>query len=242
MTRPVAVRADRRRPWARSVAALTAVLLPLAVVASAQRPTLKPEEKRGSGWERWADRVPVSGGIRVGVMALDGRTIENLERMTIRRPTSDLPWLCVEISSRDGRYSGRLSYRLHDAPEGLIDLEVPTEKVAELRDYAAGDLAILASLATSCDGPPETFVVAAWDPRVANDHVVVLINSRVPTTIVRASDNASTPCTPLDGVTTAFNLSCQVPAAWLEPKVELVIRMRRGRSFSNVPLHLAWPR
>jgi hypothetical protein len=217
---------------------MTLALLVAALAAAAQHPTLRPQEKRGEGWERWSDRVPVSGGVRVGVMVLHGRAIQNVERMTITLPPTEAPWLCVEISSRDGRYSGRLRYDIGSAPRGAVDLEVPTAHVEELKGYSPEDLAILAAVADNCEGPAATYVVAAWDTPAPGSAVAAFLNSRVPTTIVNPADGRSAPCTPLDGVTTAFNLRCDLPAEWLSGKVELVVQMRRGRSFARVPLPL----
>ena len=213
---------------------MTVTLSPGAHVA-AQTRTLKPEHSTG----RWQERVPVAGGIRVGVVVWQpGRF--NPRELALKLPPkpSKLPeWLCVEISSRDGRYTALLGYRIANEPAGQIKALVAAEDLDKLNTAAAEDVAVLASLSNDCrTQSPSVYLVAAWRPPKPGEPIAVLVNSRVPTTIEGAG--ASVPCTELDGVTTAYNLRCDLPANLIDGPVALGIRQKRGRGEATVPLPL----
>ena len=98
-----------------------------------------------------------------------------------------------------------------------------------------------------CDGSTGTFVVTSWQRRAADDggkageDLYVYLNSRVPTSIVSGIagqlDNEA-PCQKLGDITTAYNLRCAVPTVWVTADTDFYIRMRKGRSVTNVPLPL----
>ena len=230
----------RERHRRLSLAAIGTFFVTLATGAgtpvAAQTRTLKPERSTG----RWQERVPVSGGIRVGVVVWQrGRFDPRELALILPRKPSKLPErLCVEISSRDGRYTAFLEYRIANEPAGQIKAVVDAQDLDKLDTAAAEDVAILASLSDDCrTQTPSVYLVAAWRAPKPGEPVSVLLNSRVPTTIVGAG--AAVPCTELDGATIAYNLRCDLPASLVDGEVALGIRQKRGRGEATVPLPLS---
>jgi hypothetical protein len=213
--------------------------------ATDKRRTLKPEHRTGG----WQERVPVSGGIRVGVVVWQPGKF-NPRELALTLPKEDvrvgetdgkrrepLNRLCVEISSRDGRYSALLEYRIEKEAAGPVTAEVDTNGLDKLNAVGGEDVAILAGLSADCRSrSPFVYLVAAWSPPKPGDTITILLNSRVPTTIL--GPDASVPCRELADVTTAYNLRCDLPANLEKEKVDLVIRQKRGRSQADVPLRL----
>lgn len=202
---------------------------------------MAPLEPR-SKWERWVDEVPVSGGVIVGVMASAARSPVDLNALTVELPRSAAGPLCVEVSSHDGRYSARLEYDLGPSrARTAIALRLPTQYGSRLRSYTASELVVLARLTRKCGDPQGAIVPAAWSQTGRGDTVYVFANSRVPTDVlggVGAAAQYEARCVEVVGVTTAFNLRCAVPRAWLAPNARFVLRTREGRAFQYYQLPL----
>jgi hypothetical protein len=205
-----------------------------ATVAAQGTRILKPAHSTG----RWQERVPVSGGIRVGVVVWQPGRFNPRELLLILPDLATRPrQLCVEISSRDGRYSAQLDYLIANEPPGPIRAVVDAEDLDKVNTAAGEDVAVLASLSNDCRAEtPSVYLVAAWRLPTNREPIAVLLNSRVPTTIVGAG--ASVPCTELTGVTTAYNLRCELPPQWANGEVRLGISQKRGRGEVIVPLPL----
>lgn len=160
-------------------------------------------------------------------------------------PASDALSLCVEVSSRDARYSASLAYNIEDVEPGDITLHFPTKKKLKLSDYERDQLVVLASIADECDGTLGIYVIAQWRDPTANGElagdVAVFLNSSNPTTIavgVGGVIEHEADCRKLVGETTAFNLRCDLPKEWLAPSADAVIRVREGRTKRPYPLPL----
>jgi hypothetical protein len=213
------------------------IIVALSTVASAaaQTRTLKPERRSGG----WQERVPVSGGIRVGVVVWQEGHFKPQEVALVlpSKPAGSPALLCVELSSRDGRYNALLEYPIANDPGGPITALVDAPQLDKLNTAAGEDVAILASLSDDCRAQsPSVYLVAAWRPSKSPASISILLNSRVPTTIV--GENVSAQCTELPGVTTAYNLRCDLPAQLPTGRIELGIRQQRGRGRVTVPLPL----
>lgn len=225
------------------IAACTVLAIGVAPAAVAQEQDVPLEPKSAENWEHYAERIPVSGGVRVGVMA-DADGAFDPDTVTVFMPLSDLPLLCIEVSSQDGRYSAKREYDVAGLGDTLLRLRIPTKLKPQLSGYGPAQLVVLANLGDRCDGSTGTFVVASWQSDSLGSHVTVFLNSRVPTSIVGGEGGQlehEAPCRELTGVTTAYNLRCELPTSWITPRTDFFVRMRRGRSFSDVPLPLRVP-
>jgi hypothetical protein len=123
--------------------------------------------------------VPVSGGIRKGVLVGSPEALVVPDRLVVELPAAKGWRLCVNIESRDGRYRAELEYSLAGAPGGLTQLQVPTRYAGDLRRYRARELAVLAFVAVSCPGKIERIVPASWGGKSEKAiGLTILINSR----------------------------------------------------------------
>jgi hypothetical protein len=209
--------------------------------AQQARPRLRPDPEwvKKDNWERWQKEVPVSGDVRVGVVAKGDRRLTPTS-LLVFLPSSTETTLCIELSSQDGRYSARLPYPLNDNTSRTVQLDLPTKYARELANYEPRQIAILASLGNGCSQPPSTYVLARWDLIEQVDDLLVLLNSRLPARIRGEGPNGplSFDCLPLDGVTTGFNLSCEIPRRELAGRTSLVVEMRRGGAITRLQLPL----
>lgn len=213
-----------------------------SIDAQARARALSPLTKS----ERWLKSVPVSGGLRVGVMAIARQKRPRGDTLYVILPsTGRLSRLCVEISSRDGRYEAKLEYDISERSPGLDTLEFLPAHRREIEKLEADELAILAHVDSTCAGKVETFVVAAWEPIAAADTVTVFLNSRVPTYVIALEAKRvthETRCEDLSETTTAFNLRCRVPSSWMKSTGDFYVRKRERRgtrtSFVDTPLPL----
>jgi hypothetical protein len=196
--------------------------------------------------ERWFDEVPVSGGLRVGLMFEDETGLMP-GFFFAWLPERRVPGLCAQISSRDGRYEGQFLYDLDDSNMGRIRLAWASDHSKELSEYEPKDLAILAWAGEDCEATEGPFVVTAWSEEPTVGDPVVLLNSDDPTSLVLVKDGAvldETGCLELQGVARSFNLRCSLPNSWqdtAEAEVFVRVRERAGRRirFRDLPLPLA---
>jgi hypothetical protein len=228
----------------RRIVLLSALLQALVLnhAAAQNPPVLTPETKLVTQ----GAKVPVSGGIRVGLQTA-GRgsfpegtptAIVTLPDRAARPPAAS--WLCLEISAQDGRYAVRFGYRLPPTAQGPTTLQLSRPEIDRLRTYALEDLALLAAISSDCaTSEPSAFLLSRWKAPTPSDEFVLLLNSRVPTTIRRQPAlNGDPPlsCVPKDGDAVSFNLRCTVPAAWLDSDSTFLIQQRRGRSVANIDM------
>jgi hypothetical protein len=229
------------RPWSAILAVSAALLLLVTAFRAAdfrQVRSLEPHTR----WEQWLDQVPVAGGVIVGVMssAAPGRVDPRF--VLVDLPPRPAGQLCLEVSSQDGRYSGRLEYDVGRVRgRGPVRLYLHSEHEGRLRRYGTGELAVLARLGGRCGDHHGAYVPAAWNGRRGGDTVYVLVNSRVPTDVIGGTAGRrqhEARCLDLRGVTTAFNLRCAVPGAWIAPGTEFFLRMREGLALAHIELPL----
>ena len=241
------LRVQRRR---RRRVILASLLLGAVSAADMTAQTRRPKDPKSStppDWEQWRDPVPVSGGLRVGVMAEPGSAFNPIQ-LTVWLPETEAPALCVEISSQNGHYVASVPYDIRGEAPGPLRLNLPaSQHLPKLRAMQPQQLAILARLANSCGAvptQPREFVISAWNQQALGDTVIVMLNSRLPTSIGVGEKKieARYPCSSLAGITTAYNLRCEVPVREFRPGRRFLIEMRRGSSVNTVPLPLAIPR
>lgn len=214
---------------------------------------LESPSKLPTNWEEYRESVPVGGGFRVGVMAFSDKVAVNPNRFWVFLPplnASSDSLLCVEISSKDGRYVAQLPYEL-SGTAGPVSLEarpveLPTNHTGKLRRYAPDELAILAHISPRCGGPTGQYVVSAWHGEASPDTISVLVNSDVYTSIVGGSKYAvsfEVPCRRLKSPAKAYNRRCDIPASFLSPSITVDVRQRttlgtKRYKYYSLPLRL----
>ena len=185
-----------------------------------------------SNWEVWQDKIPVSGGVRVGLMFEDKVGNFNSSQFFVMVPKTEIKNLCIELSSKDGRYSAKLNYNLKDVEEGLQQFYLPTKYKNELSRYRSDEVVILASLNMICKQKPDSYLISGWNYPKKATSAIVYINSQIPTTLVvntkRKEDN-ELQCTELESPTIAFNKKCVIPLSILNFDSLLFIKQRIRR-------------
>jgi len=124
-----------------------------------------------NNWEVWQNSIPASTGVKVGIV--DANLIENINPKTVyvnlpEKPTSDL---CIEISSKDGRYKAQRLIPKEKLIKGINPIPWPTRYIDKLSGFSSDEITILARLSQSCDDDPEYMVASSWSPNFNSKHL-----------------------------------------------------------------------
>lgn len=216
-----------------SGAVLSIVLLLLSTCAFSQTTLKKLEPDTQSmlkAWEVYYNKIPVSGGVRVGVMAFETREKIAPASFFVKIPQHTQSKLCVEISSRDGRYQAKLPYEIRGLEPGLYELNLPTKYRNELKNYTVRDITIIAKIVKTCDQEAECYVLSAWNkPSFSSQQVYIYLNSEQYTELVLTNPRNSTKhileCETIDEpIKTAYNCVCKVAGYNLNEFSDIRIR------------------
>jgi len=193
--------------------------------------------------EEFLQRVPISSaGIRVGVLTdVIGQRIDPA-RFFVYLPAHRSRSLCVEISSRDGRYGAEMEYRLDMVVPGRITLSIPSRHVSDLRGYRSHQIAVLARLGNSCERPDGEFVVASWVADHGTERVLVLVNSPAPEVDVLVPVHGNVVrrvrCSPVrEGRAIAYNWQCHLALPHRGRRVDLHV-VATAMGDEGLPVHL----
>lgn len=230
-------------------AELYIVLLLLSTCAFSQTTLKKLEPDTHSmpkDWEVYYTKIPVSGGVRVGVMAFETRDKIAPASFFVKIPQHTQSKLCVEISSRDGRYQAKVPYAINGFEPGVYELSLPTKYRNELKNYTIRDITILAKIVKTCDQEAECYVLSAWNkPSFSNQQVYIYLNSEQFTELVLVNPRNSTEhiieCeTIVEPITTAYNCLCKVSgynlSEFSDVRIKRTIRKVTTRYFDYLDL------
>lgn len=190
-----------------------------------------------SNWEVYQEKVPVSGGVRVGLMFDQNETEFNPSQFFVNIPKTEITNLCVELSSKDGRYSAKLNYDISTVSEGLQQFYLPTKYRDELSDYASDELVILASLGNTCMEKPEFYLISGWNHSSKPSSMVIYINSAIEASLALQSADGGTAEFPFDIVNSpaiAFNKKSVVPLNEIQPTSTVLYIKQRIRKMGRV--------
>lgn len=212
-------------------------LLLLVIVnlsAYTQTKVISPNKKLlKSTWEVYYQKVPVSGEIRVGLMAFENDEKIIPKSFFVKIPQHQESSLCVEISSRDGRYEANIPYDIKSLKSGVYEFELPTKHADELKKYTLKDITILAKIGESCTSNGSYYVLSTWNkPDLNTGQLHIYLNSDQPTFIQFESGGISRKITCErieENASIAYNCSCVVPMNMLSNTTELNIQQRIRR-------------
>jgi len=182
-------------------------------------------EKRN--WEVWQDRIPISGGVRIGLMLSESMLKVNPSSFYVYVPNTEIKTVCVELSSKDGRYSARIDYSIDKLNKGVHQFLLPTKYKKELSSYKANEIVILASLNENCNENPKAYLISNWNNLNTKKNVFVYINSQIPAKLVL--DSVEFDCDDLESPTIAFNKKCKIPLDSLKETSLVYIKQRTRR-------------
>lgn len=132
-----------------------------SAVAQENLSQLKPI---GDVEETFEANVPVSGRIHVGLTARVKDKAVSTEWLTaFLGDPGDADRLCLEVTSVDGRYSGRRSYDIADLKAGAYVLPWSGAHEDDLKDYRPEHIAVLAQAKKGdCKARGGALAVTAW--------------------------------------------------------------------------------
>jgi len=225
----------------------TLIVLFLSQLVISQDGIMPNPEVLKTEWEDWVEEVPISGNIRVGLMIEK----ENPEKLSPKQFYANIPKntsgvLCVEISSKDGRYSAKLNYTIDKSISGLQKFILPTQYEKALREFSTDEVVILASLSEDCSIKPDAYVLSSWNkPDDYNQAVYVYVNLIASTTLVYEYEKENTKtneveriqseaskCESLNDPLVAYNKKCKIPFSYNDYKnssrIYIISKSRRG--------------
>jgi hypothetical protein len=209
----------RRAALALGILVLSPALWPAS--APAQPDVLRPRKDID---EVLRDRIPVSGGVRRGLLAGRADAKVDVERLSVRLPPVDGRVLCVTIDARDGRYHAAVEYDLGSRPAGRYRLALPTAHATELARYRSRELAVLAFLGGACqESRIELIVPAAWGgDEEAESGLLLLVSSLgADLRVYHTAEKRYFTCASVDG--TAYDAECVVKLPPGAGRVDLLL-------------------
>jgi hypothetical protein len=147
---------------------------------------------------------------------------------------------CVEVASRDGRYSAENLYQLPDG-SGTAFLETQTKYIQQLSRYDAKEIAVTIRLVDDCNSPKQGLIVPALLQLKASEHqpdagragrrrLVIFVNkdkeSLMVSLLKSGAEVARATCnSEPNSVNIAFTSSCSVVADLAPGGYALLIRV-----------------
>ena len=199
-------------------------------------------------WEIWQNNIPVSGGVRVGLMC--ELKANNNNNNHIKKPNEFYIWsfeyseidtdsIEIEISSKDGRYSAKFKGGDSRALKGeILPISVKSGFIyrvttnthfrPQLKEFNRDALVILASVVDK--DKKNKYLVSSWDkniePKDSNEigNLGVYINSQIPTKLTYGEKNKriEVECMELVDPAIAFNKKCEIPNINLKEKDRII--------------------
>ncbi len=217
-----------------SLAFLLAVSL---YTVSAQSIKLKPNNDYKEVWHK---NIPISGGLKVGMMYSVSAISKVQKSFFVRLPEGKYNnKLCVKVNSRDGRLFASMSYDLKLKQGGLIELEWPTKYWEDLKNYTTDKVVILALLNKECNEEEEIIVPASWNKNDISDKITFVVNSdkspKVEVFNKKSKKAKQYQCSLIaENDKVAFKCLCEVPLSEITKDCEINIfhKVRSGPTYS----------
>lgn len=190
--------------------------------------------------ESFLEKVSVSGGIRAGFMHKS-----TLERVDVHKLFIYLhhdledqdAMLCVNMVSRDGRYTAAWNFGIGKQSTGAINVELPSKYREQISSYHPDALAVLAGITKqNCSAPDIKYIPASWGEAQHSDYVLYVNSSNTDTVIGIPGQAERIPCTKIAAESTiAYDTQCTVGKDVLsEPKSIFFVRTSFGNRLPNV--------
>jgi hypothetical protein len=190
--------------------------------------------------ESFLDKVTVSGGVRAGFMyqSLLGRIDMHDLNVHLQHDIDEQDaMLCVNMVSRDGRYSASWEYALGKQPAGSIAVDLPSKYQEQISGYSPDALVVLAAVTKKdCTSTEIKYVPTSWGGMNKSDYILY-VNSGNTDTIIGIPGHAERiQCSKIVAESTiAYDTRCVVGKDILnEPKSIFLVRNNFGNRLPNV--------
>jgi hypothetical protein len=145
--------------------------------------------------------------------------------------------LCVNMVSRDGRYTASWQYAIGSQPAGTINIDLPSKYQEQMAGYPPDALVVLAAIAKqNCAAPDLKYIPASWGETGQAD-AVLYVNSGNADTVIGIPGRAERiPCARITADSTiAYDTQCVIGKEVLdEPKSIFLVRNSFGNKLPNV--------
>jgi len=190
--------------------------------------------------ESFLDTVTVSGGIRAGFMyqsPMDHVDIHELF-VNLQHDIEDQDaMLCVNMVSRDGRYSASWQYALGKQSAGSIAVSLPSKYQEQVSSYSPDALVVLAGIAKKdCASGEMKYVPTSWGEVAKSDYILYVNSGNTDTIIGIPGQTARIQCSKIIADSTiAYDTRCIIAKDILEePKSIFLVRQNFGNRLPNV--------
>jgi hypothetical protein len=127
--------------------------------------------------ERFSGNTQVSGQFLTGLALDGGTTAIDLSTIRLVYPADDAGMVCVRLTSDDGRYWAANLYKGTEQYSAPPVIPLPTSYDAQLREYGAEGLLLLASRSDSCtETSGKLLLPAIFGDRQADAPLVAFVN------------------------------------------------------------------
>jgi len=190
--------------------------------------------------ESFLDNVTVSGGIRAGFMYKSSLERVDAHQLYIhlRRDLDDpRDTLCVNMVSRDGRYTASWQYAIGSQPAGAINIDLPSKYQEQMASYPPDALVALAAIAKQgCAAPDLQYIPASWGEAAQTDVILYVNSGNADTVIGIPGRTERIPCAKITaGSTVAYDTQCVINKEVLDqPKSIFLVRTSFGNKLPNV--------
>jgi hypothetical protein len=169
--------------------------------------------------EHFEKTVPVAGSMLVGLRRGPAEGPLSLQALAVDLPDNAGGMLCLDMSTRDGRYTASQDFKLQGPKAGPVSLNLKSRHPEDLRGYADADLAVMLQLRDSCDeGAPRAYLAARWTTTATEDTLTALVNVKLSRANMVLVDSAGqqvpgeeAPCQAItSGARTAYDHECSL--------------------------------
>lgn len=193
--------------------------------------------------ESFLEKVTVSGGIRAGFMYPSSLARVDLQQLYIhlQRPVEEAEaMLCVNMVSRDGRYTASWQYGLGPQQPGAIQVDIPSKYQEQISAYAPDALVVLAGITVKdCLSTEMRYIPASWGMPTAPESVLYVNSGNTDTEIGIPGLTERIACTKIGADSTiAYDTQCVVRNDLLKEQKSLFLLRK---NFGNRLPHVEFP-
>lgn len=124
--------------------------------------------------ESFSDTIKVSGKFLIGLQLAN---TTKKRKLHIQFPRASTGFLCIDITSIDGKYHGNIKHEITLPKTGLELIEFKSKYENKLKTYRDNEIAVLATLRKSCESTNNsTILLSSWGQELSNK-IILLIRS-----------------------------------------------------------------
>jgi hypothetical protein len=194
--------------------------------------------------ESFLQKVTVSGGIRAGFMFKSTLNKVDVHDFFIYLPydiNEQEAMLCVNMVSRDGRYTASWEYALGRQPSGAIAVNLPSKYQEQISGYSTDDLVVLAAITNKdCLSGEMHYVPSSWGETDKSEYILYVNSGSEDTVVGIPGRTERVQCEKIKSDSTvAFDTKCTIGKDLIgEAKSVYLLRNNFGKRLPNVEVQM----